>query len=181
MVLAAALLPASDRLVGHVGVASAAAARDVRFGLNQAWQAPDAADLAGAGWSRILFWWSELQKNGPNELDLFATDQDSWINDERTRGRELAGGIVNTARWASTDGSPNGVPRNLYLPWDHHDNYWGQFVRKLAEHYRGRIDIWIIWNEVDIHHGSWSTWNGSLEDYVQLQKVAYREIGRAHV
>lgn len=162
--------------MGQPTVASAATARDARFGLNQAWQAPDAADLAGAGWSRILFWWSELQKNGPNELDLFATDQDSWINDELARGRELAGGIVNTARWASSDGSPNGVPRNLYLPWDNHENYWGQFVRKLAEHYRGRIDIWIVWNEVDIHRGSWSTWNGSLEDYVQLQKVAYRAI-----
>ena len=155
---------------------SRAADRDPRFGINQAWQAADAADDAGAGWSRVLFWWSEFQKSGPDEFDLFATDQDSYLDEERDRGRELVGAVINTPGWASTDGSPNGVPRNLYLPWDHPSNYWGRYMRAMAEHYAGRIDSWIIWNEVDIQHGQWRTWNGSLEDYAQLQKVAYRAI-----
>ncbi|MFN8635350.1 MAG: hypothetical protein U0893_16000 [Chloroflexota bacterium] len=150
--------------------------RDSRFGLNEAWRAADQADRAGAGWSRILFWWSEMQKDGPGDLNLFATDQDSFINSEVGRGRMLAGGVLNTAPWASTDGSRNGVPKGLYLPWDHPDNVWGQFMRLMAEHYAGKIDTWIIWNEVDISHGQWATWNGSLEDYVQLQKVAYKAI-----
>jgi hypothetical protein len=49
-------------------------------------------------------------------------------------------------------------------------------MKLMAQHYRGKIDTWIIWNEVDISHGQWDTWNGSLEDYVQLQKVAYKAI-----
>jgi hypothetical protein len=155
---------------------SAAVSRDTRFGLNEAWRAADAADRAGAGWSRILFWWSEMQKDGPGDLNLFATDQDRYISNEASRGRLLAGAVLNTPGWASSDGSRNGVPKGLYLPWDHPENHWGQFMRLMAQHYRGKVDTWIVWNEVDISHGQWDTWNGSLEEYVQLQKVAYRAI-----
>ncbi|MCC7368041.1 MAG: hypothetical protein IT306_06440 [Chloroflexi bacterium] len=155
---------------------AAAITRDSRFGLNEAWRAAEAADRAGAGWSRILFWWSEMQKDGPGGLNLFATDQDAYINNEADRGRLLVGAVLNTPPWASADGSRNGVPNGLYLPYDHPDNTWGQFMRLMAQHYKGRIDTWIIWNEVDISHGQWATWNGSLEEYVQLQKVAYKAI-----
>lgn len=155
---------------------AAAISRDTRFGLNEAWRAPEAADRAGAGWSRVLFWWSEMQKDGPGGLNLFATDQDNYINNETMRGRMLAGAVLNTPPWASSDGSRNGVPKGLYLPWDHPDNHWGQFMKLMASHYKGKVDTWIIWNEVDISHGQWDTWNGSLDDYVQLQKVAYRAI-----
>lgn len=155
---------------------AAAIGRDNRFGLNEAWRAPDAADRAGAGWSRVLFWWSEMQKDGPGGLNLFATDQDGYINSEVERGRQLAGAVLNTPPWASADGSRNGVPHGLYLPYDHPENHWGQFMTLMASHYKGRVDTWIIWNEIDISHGQWDTWNGSLDDYVQLQKVAYRAI-----
>jgi hypothetical protein len=150
--------------------------RDVRFGLNQAWEAPDQSDMAGAGWSRLVFWWSAFQPRGPRDFNQFATDRDSYIDDELARGRELAGVVLNTPGWASAGGSPNAVPRNLYLSWDDPDNYWGQFMRRLAERYRGRIDAWIIWNEVDIRDGQWRTWDGTVDDYVQLERVAYRAI-----
>jgi hypothetical protein len=117
-----------------------------------------------------------MQKEGPGDLNLFATDQDGPFDSEVSRGRQLVGAVLNTPPWASTDGSRNGVPKGLYEPWDSPDNYWGQFMKLMAQHYKGKIDTWIIWNEVDIAHGQWATWNGSLEDYVQLQKVAYKAI-----
>ncbi len=183
VVLCGLMLAAVLSLPGAAGTPDAAAmaqapavARDSRFGLNQAWEAPDAADFAGAGWSRLMFWWSSLQPNGPYEWNHFATDHDAFIDNERARGRELAGVIINTPGWASASGSPNAVPNNLYLPWDRQENHWGRFVEQLAKHYRGRIDTWIIWNEVDIPAGQWRTWDGSVEDYVQLLKVAYWSI-----
>jgi hypothetical protein len=163
-------------LVACSSAPAGAANTEPTFGINQAWESPEQADVAAAQWSRVLFWWSEMQKNGPGDLDLHATGQDGHLNNEIERGRELAGAILNTPPWVSQDGSPNGVPKNLYLPYDHPDNYWGQFTRRMAEHYRGRIDTWIIWNEVDIAQGPWSTWSGSTADYVQLLKVAYLSI-----
>ena len=184
MLAALALVVAGAFAIPTPGVGAAGApatgpgARDPRFGLNETARngMSDPADRAGVNFSRVTFWWSELQKNGPDEFDLFATDQDPQINEEVMRGRELAGLMLNTPGWASSDGSRNGVPKNLYLPWDHPDNYWGRFMRRTAEHYKGRIDSWVIWNEIDIASGQWNTWNGTLEDYIQLQKVAYRAI-----
>jgi hypothetical protein len=174
IVLALALVPLAPPTAQ--ATPAAAISRDTRFGLNEAWRAADAADRAGAGWSRVLFWWSEMQKDGPGGLNLFATDQDAYVNNETQRGRQLAGAVLNTPGWASSDGSRNGVPNGLYLPHDHPDNHWGQFMKLMAQHYKGKVDTWIIWNEIDISHGQWDTWNGSLDDYVQLQKVAYKAI-----
>jgi hypothetical protein len=171
-------IPASNALAPQTATAqtSTPVVRDVRFGLNQAWEAPDAADRAGAGWSRLMFWWSALQPRGPQDWNLFATDHDSYIDDELARGRELIGVVINTPAWASASGSPNAVPANLYLSWDDPRNHWGRFVQRLAAHYRGRIDSWIIWNEVDIPEGQWRTWDGTVEDYAQLMRVAYPAI-----
>jgi hypothetical protein len=150
-------------------------ARDPRFGLNQAWENGNAADIAGAGWSRLVFWWSAFQYGNREEWHGTATDNDSYIEEELARGRELAGVVLSTPKWAG-NGSSNAVPRNLYLPWNHKDNFWGQFMKKLAEKYAGRVNTWIIWNEVDIESGMWHTWDGSVEDYAQLLKVAYQAV-----
>ena len=44
---------------------------------------------------------------------------------------------------------------------------WAAFTLRMAEHYRGRISHWVIWNEPDVwdpaHPGS--TWLGSEADY----------------
>ncbi len=67
---------------------------------------------------------------------------------------------------ASTSASP---PANLYLPWNHPDNYWGQFVYHTVSHFKGRINVWEIWNEEDWYF----FWSGTAQDYYQLLKVGY--------
>jgi hypothetical protein len=153
-----------------------AAQRDRRFGVNQAWEEGAIADSAGAGWSRLTFWWTAFQPNGPKDWNYFATDNDSYIKDELKRGRELAGVVLHTPPWASDSHSPNAVPKGLYLPYDHPQNLWGQFMKELAKKYAGRVDTWIIWNEVDIPDGQWRVWDGSMEDYVELLAVAYQAV-----
>ena len=49
-------------------------------------------------------------------------------------------------------------------------------MQELAKRYKGRVQTWIIGNEVDIPTGQWRTWDGSMEDYAQLMAVAYRAI-----
>ena len=115
----------------------AAAGRDPRFGLNQAWENGAAADTAGAGWSRLTFWWSALQPKGTQDWNTFATDNDSYIDAELKRGRELAGVVLNTPNWAGT-GSPTSIPKNLYMPWDSPQNYWGVFMKQLANSTRAK-------------------------------------------
>ncbi len=154
--------------------ASALEPLDPRFGAVEAYDAPDQATLAGVGWERIIFWWHQLQPNGPEDWNgqYFP---DEILDRERAQGREVVGLLKNTPHWA-TDGEPlRGVPRGLYLPHDDANNLWAAFVRRVVSHYAGRIDHWIIWNEPDVWDGEHvgHAWAGSVEDYYQLLKVAY--------
>ena len=146
---------------------------DVRFGAVEAFRDPVAAAEAGVGWERILFYWSELQPNGPDEWNGYHVPGD-WLNLAQAAGRQVVGLLKHTPAWA-TDGSPGcGVPRGLYLPVDDPGNLWATFVRRVAGAYAGTIDHWIIWNEPDILPGTYGAeWCGSVEDYYRLLQVAY--------
>ena len=159
-----------DAGTGHVSTTL-----DHRFGVVEAWRQPsDAVDL-NVGWERLTMWWKSFQPNGPSDWNSFATNHDSQINSEVASGRQLVGELINTPDWAAADPSKHGnsVPKGLYLPYNDPSNYWGHFVGIIAKHYAGRIDQWILWNEVNIPSGKYATWGGSVADYAQLVKVAY--------
>ena len=146
---------------------------DIRFGAVEAFRDPVAAAEAGVGWERILFYWSELQPNGPDDWNGYHVPDD-WLNLADAAGREVVGLLKHSPAWA-TDGPPGcGVPRGLYLPVDDPGNLWATFVRRVVGMYVGRIDRWIIWNEPDIAPDTYGAeWCGSVEEYYQLLKVAY--------
>ncbi|MBU0704780.1 MAG: hypothetical protein KKC18_13040, partial [Chloroflexi bacterium] len=146
---------------------------DPRFGAVEAFRDPVAAAEAGVGWERILFYWSELQPNGPDDWNGYHVP-DEWLNQAAAAGREVTAVLKNTPAWA-TDGLPGcGVPRGLYLPVDDPGNLWAAFVRRTVQIYAGRINHWIIWNEPDIPLGVFGCeWCGSMGEYYQLLKVAY--------
>lgn len=154
--------------------------REPRFGAVQTYSAPEVADAAGAAWTRVFFRWPQLQLQGIHDWnpDYFP---DGVLNREVDSGRELVGILIGTPAWAG-DGSTRSPPRGLYLPHDDPENLWGQFVYRIVSRYKGRIDRWIIWNEPDIwqieHAGA--TWAGSIDDFVQLQKVAYQAANSAN-
>jgi len=123
----------------------------------------------------MVFWWKEMQPDGPTSWNPFATDHDRQITASLMAGRHLAGLLINTPNWAAAQPLSHGhsVPRGLYLRYNDPGNYWGHFVGLIAARYAGRIDDWIIWNEVSIPKGRpWHTWDGTAADYAQLVKVA---------
>ena len=146
---------------------------DPRFGAVEAFRDPVAAAEAGVGWERILFYWSELQPNGPEDWNGYHVP-DEWLNLASIQGREVVGLLKHTPAWA-TDGLPGcGVPQGLDLPVDDPGNLWATFVRRVVGMYAGRIDRWIIWNEPDIAPDTYGAeWCGSVEEYYLLLKVAY--------
>ncbi len=146
---------------------------DARFGAVEAFRDPVAAAEASVGWERILFYWSELQPNGPDDWNGYHVP-DEWLTLAASAGREVMGLLKHTPAWA-TDGPPGcGVPRGLDLPVDDPGNLWATFVRRVVGMYAGRVDRWIIWNEPDIAPDTYGAeWCGSVEEYYQLLKVAH--------
>ena len=152
---------------------------DGRLGIVQAIQAPELALQAGARWDRVVFPWSLIQKDGPNSWqELYYSDAD--LRAQRARGVMLVGVMIYTPQWASVDpphGRPIDRPQGLDLPYNDPKNYWGQFVRKLADREKGVVDHWVVWNEPDMFDRTVRfTLDGSYADYFQLLKVAYLNI-----
>jgi GH35 family endo-1,4-beta-xylanase len=72
-------------------------------------------------------------------------------------------------RRATSDGY---MPADIHLAWDDPDNQWARWIGAVAEHYRGRIASYEIWNEPDLD----IFWNGSPGQYFELLRSAYPAI-----
>ncbi len=156
--------------------------RDPRFGVVEAFWDTGAAVEAGVAWERIVFQWSQIQPNGPDDWNTLHVP-DEWLQWAQAQGREVVGLLKNTPYWA-TDIEPAmeaNPPRGLNLPIDDPGNTWATFVRRAVEFYGPRgVHRWIIWNEPDIAPGVYGQeWAGSVEDYYRLLKVAYFVIKEA--
>jgi hypothetical protein len=150
-----------------------AAGPDYRFGVVEAYAAPAAATALGAGWTRVTFEWNRIQPNSPDEWNVVPIS-DQTLGNELAQGRQVVGLLITTPGWATDVGIGPGVPQGLYLPTDDPNNRWASFVRTIVARYAGRIDHWTIWNEPEIPPGSPDmTWGGSIEDFIQLLRVAY--------
>ena len=153
---------------------------DPRFGAVEAYLAPELAASLGIGWDRMVISWASRQPYGAN--DWYVRNKEiGWVETAQVHGREVVGLLMGTPAWA-TDGSPLiGVPRGLYLPHDDPGNLWAAFIRNITREYMGRIDRWIIWNEPDIAAEDYGTqFEGSVEDYYQLVKVAHQAARSVH-
>ena len=153
------------------------------FGAVQSIYNPQRAAEAGVQWERLIFPWSLIQKDGPNSwADGYFNDQQ--IAQEAARGIQLVGLAIYTPQWATTTPQapkPTNVPRNLYLPFDDPQNYWGQYMFRLAQRYRGQIDTWIVWNEPDMYNDAFAyTWDGTITDLYQLVKIASQAVKKAN-
>jgi hypothetical protein len=151
-------------------VAAQETAPDPRFGIVETFVNPAAATEAGAGYTRIILRWDVIQPGSPDDWKP-ANVPDPYLAAELAAGRQVVAILIGTPAWAAKDPAQGArsVPDM---------DRWGQFARRMAQHYRGRISHWIIWNEPDVweqdHPGQ--TWAGTVEDYAQLVKTAYLAI-----
>ncbi|MBK7216658.1 MAG: hypothetical protein IPH95_06230 [Candidatus Promineofilum sp.] len=143
---------------------------DRRFGVIESFEDPAAADRLGATWTRARFQWAEVQPDGPAQWEPPLDDE--ALDAELAAGREVVGLLIGIPDWAR---DRRGLPRGLSLPAGDPDNTWGVFVAEAVGRYAGRIDRWIIWNEPDIDDpdAPGHTWDGDIEQFAQLQRVAY--------
>jgi hypothetical protein len=195
---AAAVLLGSATLMPPAGVRASSArshvdmaATDPRFGVDKAYQQAGRADALGARWSRIAFIWDYVQHDGPaswNRFVLSSHGSDAVVDGELARGRSVVGLLLGTPSWARQNvawGAAS-VPININKPWNDPHNYWAAYCYKMARHFAGRIDDWVIWNEVSIpagvggKMGLWTQWRGTPRQYARLLEVAYQAIHAAN-
>ena len=143
---------------------------DIRFGVIESFEDPAAASRLGAAWTRARFQWADVQPDAPEDWQPPLDDE--ALDVELDAGREVVGLLIGIPDWAR---DRRGLPRGLSLPPDDPDNTWAVFVDDVVSRYAGRIDRWIIWNEPDIDDvdAPGHTWDGTIEEFFQLQRTAY--------
>ncbi len=145
---------------------------DPRFGAVEAYHAPDQAAAAGVGWERIIFYWSEIERDGPDDWNWFHAPMER-LDAEIAAGREIVGLVAHTPGWATDGLEGAGIPYGLYLPPDDPRNLWAGYIRYLVTVYGDRVHRWIIWNEPDIALDTFGAqWQGTAADYYQLVRTA---------
>ena len=165
----------------------AAPVRDSRFGVAEGFK--DSALMAElhAGWERVVVPWDQVQPDGPADFSHLGTTLSAdRVRAEVSRGIRLAAVLQFTPDWAQTDptAGQRSVPKNLDLPFDDPQNYWGRFVYETVRAYAGQIDDWIIWNEPDFRAGDPGggayTWAGTDEQFARLLAVGYLAAKKAN-
>jgi hypothetical protein len=151
---------------------------DHRFGVVDAHTDPRAASELGAGWTRITFRWDKIQPDSPDQWELPITEDQLAL--ELSQGRQVVGMVTHIPTWAVDPAARAKTPYGLETASESPDNLWATFLRSLVQHYAGLIDHWIIGNEPNVRIGDDLTWNGSLEDFGQLVRVAYHTIKQAN-
>lgn len=145
-----------------------------RFGIVNGYEAPEIVEQLGVSWELVTIRWDELQ---PSSGGQWQTDDDfeAWLLESQQANREVVGTLLGTPGWATAGNARTGVPSGLYLPIDSPDNEWAVFVARAVDYYAEfGIDKWVVWENADVGSGvAGSTWDGSVEDYFQLVKVAY--------
>ncbi len=155
-----------------------------RFGVVEAYYRPDDARDLGVGWERIVFEWAQFQPQSPDEFHTEVIPDD-WLIAAQQAGREVVGLLKNTPRWASASHQLGAPPDGLDLPLDDPGNVWAQFVQRVVAYYGERWGVthWIIYNEPDIRPGELGSiyeFDGDVEDYYRVLKVAYQAAKRAN-
>jgi hypothetical protein len=152
------------------------AARNGPFllGAVEAFRAPHRADEIGVRWQRVLFDWTVIQPDGPDDWKLSWIDED-LLDAERAAGRPVVGLLIGTPGWASGVRAVTAPPRGLDLPLDDPRNVWATWVRTVTGRFAGRVDAWVIWNEPDVWSGASGDrqWSGTPGEYYRLLKAAY--------
>ena len=130
-------------------------------------KALDLLKQAGAQWIRIDASWadSEPEKGKYNSSRLNRLDL--IVNQSEKVGVHTYILLFSTPKWASQ--KPDEKDFWAYAPADL--NQWENYVRFIAERYKGRIQYWEIGNEID-----WIFWRSSIPDYAQYLKIAYKTL-----
>lgn len=123
----------------------------------------DKLAAAKIGWVRIDFGWSAFQEQSRDTYSQWYIDlSDYCVNQALARGIKVLAMVHRTPAWAN-GGQDTGTP-----PTDLND--FANFAYWMANHFKGRIAAYEVWNEPD---PTQSFWTGTVNQYADMLKLAY--------
>ena len=98
---------------------------------------------AGVEWVRIDIGWASYEfKRRGRTYAWYADRTDAAIHQAHDRGLEVLAVLWGTPSWANNGEAPRVPPED--------PSEYARFARSVARRYRGRVDVWEIWNEPNL-------------------------------
>ncbi|MGE3272691.1 MAG: hypothetical protein AB7P40_28385 [Chloroflexota bacterium] len=125
------------------------------------------AKEAGFTWVKQRFEWRNIEKIKKNDFQWH--EPDIVIDKINTAGLGIIARLDNQPDWARKDKifPASGPPDNI--------EDWKDFVQDFAERYKGKVQIYEIWNEPNIAR-EWGNQKPDAKAYTEMLKVSYTEI-----
>jgi len=165
MIRTFSVVAAGFLLFSLIGGAPASARQDYRLGNNADASHFDLVEKAGIGFMRVGFTHSEIERQ-PGQFDW--SQEDKLVADAAEHGVKIFPTLFQGV-WE------NGDDRNPAT--DEERAIYARFAHEAAKHFKGRIDAWEIFNEVNI--GFWKP-DRNPRDYALLLKAVYPAIKSAN-
>jgi len=119
-------------------------------------------DEMGVEWILATFYWSSIEgKKGTFDF----TEYDDFVDTARKNGKKIVAVLAYATDWLFPEGkykryiAPENIPHYLH------------YVEETIRHYKGRVDVWSIWNEPNFMF-----WDGSDKEFFELTKLAAQKI-----
>jgi len=115
-------------------------------------------DRMGVSWILRTFNWSRIEE----KEDKWNFDNyDKYVDTAKAANKKIIGILAYDVSWIHKDGKTR-----KYIPPDKVHLYLN-YVRRTAEHFKGRVDAWCIWNEPNF-----TFWNGNRDEFLSLARQA---------
>jgi spore germination protein YaaH len=122
----------------------------------------------GFNWVKFQMAWKDVE-SAPGDFSWSMWDQ--IINAYQTSGIKILLSIPKAPDWAR----PPGDDKSVEGP-PHDPNLYAEFVARVADRYRGKVQAIEIWNEQNLWYEAGGRGRISAANYVQLLQASYRAI-----
>ena len=122
----------------------------------------DIMDEMGAVWTLRTFNWSGIERE-KGHFDF--SGYDAYVDGAKNTGKKVVAVLAYQADWIFPDGKSK-----KYIPPENIP-YFLRYIEEIVNHYKGRIDVWNIWNEPNIFF-----WKGSNKEFYELSRLTAQKI-----
>ena len=122
---------------------------------------------AGFQWFRVDGSWADMEPEQGVYNASKLNRLDMVLNEAKKNGLNTYILLFSTPRWVSE--KPDDADFWAYAPRDLQS--WRNYVRFIAERYKGRVTYWEIGNEID-----WVFWRSSPKQFAEYLKAAYETL-----
>ena len=135
----------------------------VHAGHSQTREEYDLLDDMGVKWVLTTFYWGSIERE-QGKFDFSRNDK--YVDTAKKEGKKIVAVLAYETPWIFPDGqskayiSPENIPHFL------------RFLEEIVTRYKGKIDVWNIWNEPN--HSRF--WKGPKKDFYELSRRSAQKI-----